>query len=52
MSDTVAPHGTDDTGAPVETVTVEASRLPNWPMLLGIGALLLIAFTGDNDDET
>lgn len=49
------PHGTDDSGAVVEEVTVEASRLPNFGLLAVLaiaGAAIYFATTEeDSDDE-
>lgn len=50
---TSAPHGTDETGAPIESVTVTATRLPDW-WKIGAVALAVAAvmyFGGDGDDE-
>lgn len=47
-----SPHGTDETGAPIESVTVTATRLPDW-WKIGAVALAVAAvmyFGGDADE--
>ena len=55
MTDTATtPHGTDDSGAPIESVTVEASRLPNWWIIGGVLAACATAlyYFGEDDNES
>lgn len=38
------PIGYNDVGEPIETVTVEASRLPDWPTIFLLAAIAIAAF--------
>lgn len=49
--DTTIPYGTDETGEPIESVTVEASRLTDWPKLILIAMLSLAAISLLTDDS-
>lgn len=43
MSATTPPIGYNDAGEPIETVTVEASRLPDWFTIALLAAIALVA---------
>jgi hypothetical protein len=53
-----SPHGTDESGQSVETVTTTATRLPSWwkigAVAVAIGALLYFGddSEGESNDET
>lgn len=43
MSKTTPPIGYNDSGEPIETVTVTASRLPDWWTIALLAAIALVA---------